>query len=99
MGQRLELHAILKAITPNVYFQPPPNVKMDYPCIVYHRDDENADHADNYPYKRIKRYQVKVIDRDADSELPDKVGALSTASFDRFYTADDLNHDVYKLFF
>ncbi len=31
----------------NVYFQPPPTVKMQYPCIVYKRDYLNTEFADN----------------------------------------------------
>lgn len=83
----------------NVYFQPPANVTMQYPCIVYKRDDIRVQHADNTPYNRHKRYQITVIDRNPDSDIPDKVGALPLCTFDRFYTADNLNHDVYQLFF
>lgn len=101
MGQRLELQTILTDIleSNNVYFQPPPTVKMEYPCIVYRRDFAETAFADNHPYRHIKRYQVMVIDRDPDSKIPEKVAALPMCVFDRFYTADNLNHDVYKLFF
>jgi hypothetical protein len=101
MAQRLELQAILVELlgSPNVYFQPPPTIQMSYPCIVYKRDDENSKFADNLPYSRKKRYQVTVIDRDPDSEIPDKVAQLPSCIFDRFYTAENLNHDVYQLFF
>jgi hypothetical protein len=101
MAPRLELQAILIEIlgTDQVYFQPPPNVSMDYPCIVYRRDYELVRHADDQPYSRRKRYQVTVIDRDPDSVIPDKVAELPLCVFDRFYTAENLNHDVFKLFF
>lgn len=101
MAQRLELQDILVDIlgSDNVYFQPPPTVKMEYPCIVYHRDYELSEFADDFPYKRRKRYMVTVIDRDPDSDIPDKVAGLPLCVYDRFYTADNLNHDVYKLFF
>lgn len=101
MGQRLELQAILMDILgeSNVYYQPPPTVQMRYPCIVYKRDNVNTDFADNKPYKHRKRYQVTIIDRNPDSDIPEKIAALPLCTFDRFYTADNLNHDVYKLFF
>jgi len=101
MAPRLELQAILTEIlgTDQVYFQPPPNVSMDYPCIVYRRDYELVRHAGDKPYSRRKRYQVTVIDRDPDSVIPDKVAELPLCQFDRFYTAENLNHDVFKLFF
>lgn len=101
MAQRLELQAILTDLlgSDHVYFQPPPNVVMAYPCIVYRRDYEVTLFADDRPYKRKKRYLVTVIDRDPDSGIPDRIAELPLCVYDRFYTADDLNHDVYKLFF
>jgi hypothetical protein len=99
MGQRSELHTILKSLVPNVYFQPPETVKMVYPCIVYRRDDERSIFADNKPYKHTKRYQVTVIDTNPDSDIPRQVAALPMCVFDRFFTANQLNHDVYTLFF
>lgn len=100
MGQpRSELQVILTSITPNVYFQPPESVKMSYPAIVYSRDFEDRKFAGNKLYSRHKRYQVTVIDRDPDSTIPDAVGELPMCSFVRHFTADNLNHDVYELFF
>ena len=99
MAPRLELQALLKVITPNVYFQPPPTIQLSYPCIIYKRDDVKTEHANNLPYSTKKRYQITVIDRDPDSALPDQIAALESSAFDRHYTADDLNHDVYRLFF
>lgn len=101
MGLRLDLHDLLVEIlgSTNVYFQPPPTVEMKYPCIVYQPDFLLSEWADNKSYKRDKRYLVTVIDRDPDSEIPDKVAALSKCVFDRFYTAANLNHNVFKLFF
>ena len=99
MAPRLQLHNILEAITPRVYFQPPANVQMEYPCIVYNRDFLDTKFADNEPFSLTKRYMVTVIDRDPDSDIPDKVSALPMSTFNRFYTADGLNHDVYQVFF
>lgn len=99
MGQRLELHELLLAMTSNVYFQPPLNVNLQYPCIVYHRDFADTKFADDESYNHTKRYQITVIDRDPDSGIPDKVAALRMSLFNRFFTADDLNHDVYNVYF
>ena len=101
MGQRLDLQSLLESLlgTDEVYFQPPPTVELTYPVILYVWDDEATEHADNLPYHRRRRYQVTVIDRDPDSVIPDKIGALPLCTFDRFYTADNLNHYVYKLYF
>ena len=101
MAPRLELQAIFTDIleTDEVYFQPPPSVQMTYPCIVYRRDYELANYANDKPYTHRRRYQVIIIDRNQDSEIPAKIAALPLCVYDRFYTADNLNHDVYKLFF
>ena len=101
MGQRLDLQAILEALlgSGNVYFQPPATVQMQYPSIVYRRDDIDTEFAGNQPYRLTKRYQVTVISRDPDSIIPGKVAELPTCTFDRFYVADQLNHDVFKLYF
>jgi hypothetical protein len=72
---------------------------MQYPCIVYNRDSVDTEFADNTPYRHTKRYQVTVIDRNPDSGVPDKVAALPMCSYDRFFTADNLNHDVFNIFF
>jgi len=99
MGRRLDLQTLLKTFVPNVYFQPPPTVEMTYPCIVYRRDSDYTVYADDLPYHRRKRYLVTVIDRDPDSPIPDQIADLPLCSFDRFFTADNLNHDVFNLFF
>jgi hypothetical protein len=99
MARRLDLQALLEGFVTHVYFQPPENIQMQYPCIVYHRDFAEVMFADNDPYRRVLRYMVTVIDRDPDSDIPDKVAELPMCSFNRFFSADGLNHDVYTLFF
>ena len=99
MAQRLDLHQLLKTFVDNVYFQPPSNIKLEYPCIVYKRDYADTRFADDHPYRHTLRYQITVIDRDPDSAIPSKVAALPLSLFNRFYTADNLNHDVYITYF
>lgn len=99
MAPRLELQSLLETLTPHVYFQPPSNVKMEYPCIVYNKDDAITRFAGNNPYSYEKKYLVTVIDKDPDSGIPDKVAALPRCSFERAFVADNLNHDVFSLFF
>ena len=72
---------------------------MAFPCIVYKRDNADTTFADDIPYRVTRKYMVTVIDRDPDSVIPAKVAALPTAIHNRSYPADDLNHDVYTLFF
>jgi len=99
--RRYELQSLLEAVlgSSNVYFQPPENLKMQYPCIVYNRDNADTKFANDQPYRITQRYQVTVIDRNPDSVIPSKVAFLPQCSFSRFFTADNLNHDVYNLYF
>lgn len=104
--RRLVLQELLEGLVgPQSYsgtkahFQPPNGKVMSYPCIVYKRDGAVTQYADNNPHRYTQRYQVTVIDRDPDSPIPGRVAMLPLCRFDRHYTADDLNHDVYNLFF
>jgi hypothetical protein len=99
MGLRLDLHKILTDITSNVYFQPPTNVQIEYPCIVYKRDFADTKFADNQPYANKRRYMITIIDQNPDSDIPGKVAALPLSLFNRFYTVDNLNHDVFSVYF
>ena len=101
MDRRLMFQDLLEEVlgSENVYFQPPPNVAMAYPCIIYKRDRSDMKSADNILYAHKIRYQVTVVDRDPDSLIPGKVAELPYCIFDRFYTADGLNHDVFKIFY
>lgn len=100
--RRLLLQELLEGLVGpgnEVHFQPPNGKLMTYPCIVFKRDSAETQFADNNPYLRAQRYQVTVIDRDPDSPIPGRVANLPLCRFDRHYTAGDLNHDVYNLFF
>jgi len=83
----------------SVYFQPPENVKLAYPCIIYKRDSITTRYADDTPYTPRTRYSVMVIDKNPDSPLPDKIAALPMCTFNRHYTAENLNHDVFTLYY
>lgn len=100
MGRsRLELQALLETLTTNVYFQPPTNLVMVYPCIVYERDDDSTLHADNRLYSRTLRYSVTYISRDPDDVVPGQLAELPYSAFNRAFVADNLHHDVFQLYF
>lgn len=108
MGKRLELHQKLVELlgTQNepldkqrVYFQPPSAARMSYPCIVYKRDAQSEARADNLLYHAMKRYLVTIIDTDPDSKIPDKMMDFRYCTFVTHFAADNLNHDVYSLYY
>ena len=99
MGSRLDFQVVLSGLAPNVYFQPPSSIQMSYPCIIYQRALFDINHADNTPYSHKKGYTVSVIDKNPDSVIPDSVGMLESASFDRQYMSDGLYHDVFTVYY
>lgn len=100
-NRRRDLHEKLCDIlgSRNVYFQPPPSLKMKYDAIRYEIDDVDVKHADDKRYILMKRYKVTLISKDIDTELQDKLLELPYCSLDRFYPAENLNHWVYTLYF
>lgn len=100
MHSRLSLHeALVEALgSRQVYFQPPEEVEMQYPAIVYSLQDWNTVHADNGTYLHNQSYMVTIIDEDADSEIPAEVNKIAFSHFNRFYVADNLNHWVFVIY-
>ena len=101
MGTRLELQTMLETLlgSRNVYFQPPASVKMSYPAIVYSRANIKNTHADDDVYLQDRAYRVTVLDKNPDSHFVDLVSKLPMCSFQQHYTADNLNHDVFLLYY
>lgn len=101
MDRRLELHEVLcEALgSRNVYFQPPASVVMQYPAIRYVLYDVDNVYADNKVYLQNVGYQITVIDRDPDSEIAKRVSVIPGIRFNRFYTADNLNHTIFILYY
>lgn len=96
-----ELQFLLEQLlgSTNVYYQPPEDKKLEYPCIVYQLDGVKTEYANNLPYWNAKRYLITYIDRYPDMYIPDKIALLRTASFNRFFVSDNLNHWVYRVYF
>lgn len=82
-----------------LYFQPPPSVKMVYPAVVCTLNFDWKIQANNNKYVGYKAYTVTIIDRDIDSILNDVISELPYCQFDRFFTSDNLNHFVYTLYY
>lgn len=101
MDRRLELQKKLENIlgSRNVYFQPPSNTQLKYPCIIYQRDNIDQRFADNRTYIHMVRYSLTLIGSSPENELVSKILELPYCSYSRFYTADTLNHDVFTLYY
>jgi len=101
MDRRLELHQILKNIlgSSNVYFQPPENIKLKYPCIIYERSSMHTRHANNSKYINKVRYGMQLISDTPENDKVNELLALPYCSYDRFYVVDGLNHDSFTIFY
>lgn len=101
MASRLELQSKLEELlgSKNVYFQPPENLKINYPAIIYSINEIEQKRANNNVYSRNREYLITVIDRIPNNPVIDKLLDLPYCSYDRPYESDNLNHDVLTLYF
>lgn len=101
MDRREELHEILCELlgSRNVYYQPPENIKMKYPCIRYEREPLQQIHADNDTYLINVAYNVIVIEYEPDAEIVFKLAKFPKCKHNRPYVADGLYHDAFTLYY
>lgn len=102
MASRLELHEELCEVleSRNVYFQPPASMKMQYDAIRYELGGKDVKRANNKIYQSMNKYEGIVITRDPDTTIPDKLLArFEMCSIGRTYTADNLNHYPFTLYY
>lgn len=99
MENRLKLQSMLEEAlgSPNVYFQPMENLKMEYPCIRYEHSGVDTKFADDCPYIRKNKYTVMLIAKDPE-KVDEVLASLSFFNFSRHYTAGNLNHDVFDVY-
>lgn len=102
MASRLELHEELCDLleSRNVYFQPPESKKIKYDCFVYFMNDIASKYANNKHYNDKKRYEIKLITKNPDNGLVDKIlDSFMYISFDRSFVTDNLYHFVFDLYY
>lgn len=103
MGKDREmLHDILVDIlgSNNVYYSPPDNMHMKFPCIIYRPAILGSRFADNTRYINMNQYSITVVDEDPDSKIADKILSLPSASSDApCYTTENLNHWPLSIYF
>lgn len=102
--QREYLHEILCDIDglSKVYFQPPNNIQLEYPCLIYSIERMSMHHSDNKRYLTFPVYSLILIDHNPESIIQKRILDLDSdcyVSFDRFYVSDNLNHWAYTLTF
>lgn len=101
MRSYVELYELLRKIlgSDEVYFQPPPTVRMAYPAIVFSESGDRPFYANNVIYANCKRYEVTLIDRNPDSEFAPAIRAIPYCRPMPPFKADNLNHFVFEIYF
>ncbi len=101
MADRVELQSLLEELlgSNNVYYQPPETTKMSYPAIKYSKQDIRSTYANNRKYSMRDCYQLIVIAKLPDNPVIKKLLELPYCSYDRYYVADNLNHDVLTIYY
>lgn len=88
-----ELAKLSPAAKPTLYFNPPANVRLTYPAVVYSFRGTNDTFSDGVRYLQFHIYEAVVITTDPDSELPFLV--LNGFNYSRMgtpYVKDNLYH-------
>lgn len=93
------LHLLQKAVANNrVYFQPPENLKLEYPVVVFHLTKIKVDHADDAPYKGAREYVVTLITKDPEPDALEKILKIPYTTLDSTYQSDGMNHFVFTIY-
>lgn len=102
MVSRIELQDVLAKIESGTkaYYQPPSNLQIQYPCIIY-KDKPGATMkvADGL-YKYTNRYDLLYITRTPkQSVIPLILGTFSYSSLSDIYVNDGLHHYAFTIYY
>lgn len=100
MSNRAKLHEKFTDILGNnhVYYQPPSNLKMEYPAIRYSKSTIDSRYANDAKYSMKDCYELIVIDTRPDNPAIKKLLELPYCSYGRQYKADNLYHDTLTIY-
>lgn len=87
--------------TGKVYFQPPSNVHLEYPCWVIDRNVAFQPKADNKTYLFQEGYKCTYMNRDEPD--PDVLRIIPNrypyCTYQTHYVADNIHHDVFLIYY
>lgn len=101
MKSRIDLHSRLVSVlgSDQVYFQPPSNVQMKYPAIVYELSGEQSTEANNKRYIVHNKYTITHIFKGLLNEKKDALlDTFNFIEYDRRLVADGLYQDVFTIY-
>lgn len=99
MKTRTEMQSMLEEVlgSSNVYFQPPSNTSIKYPCIVYSFERFNINHADNQPYIVTGRWHIHHMYKNPKNDLKEKFLYVPFCTFDRRIVTEGVYNDYYNI--
>lgn len=98
--KRMKLKEQLEELlgTEHVYFQPPENLKMSYPCFVYERRTGDNANANDSVYRFTQTYDLTYISKNPDDGMVEKVmRKFPGVRYDRHFTYGNIHHDTFYL--
>lgn len=101
LENRVAFQRILESLlgSKNVYFQPPENIKINYPAIIYKLETINKTNANNAMYKHNCKYSLTYISKNPDDDTVIKILSLDHSSMNARYIADGLYHTKFTIFY
>lgn len=98
---RLVLHnrmlVALDGLGIKIYFRPPTNMTLQYPCVVYTTTQFPRNFANDTTYVSGETYEVSFISPNPGSDDHKRLQTIPYASHIRSYVSDNLVHDVYRI--
>lgn len=101
MQTRSDLHTFLESKLTGVslYFQPPENTKILYPCLIYDYSKIHEMHANNQKYIWKHSYSLTYITKDPSDSIVSVIYTFPYVQFDRHYVADNLHHYSFTIYY
>lgn len=82
-----------------VYFQPPSNLQLKYPCFVYHYENSTPMLADNTVHRFTDRYQVSYLTKKALDTTYVKLLEDPLVSYSSRYVSENIYHNVMSVYY
>lgn len=101
MASRMDLQNELIVLlgSDHVYYDPPENLQMQYPCFIYTVSKANERYSDNKVYRYVNGYDITYVDINQDSDVLEKFKThFLMSNFNRHYVADELHHTVFVVY-
>lgn len=100
---RYSLDDELRAVLPSdwhLYYEPPGEQGLVYPCLVYTKTSGDTRFANNGPYVYNRQYELTCIYEDPDDETPANIlKHFQNCRANRSFVTNNLHHDTMVLYY